>query len=78
MPPCCAYPILPQIIGFLISFRDIIPTLGLVTLTYQIMIEILNGYLDVALRILIVHMATTITTVIVFIYKHIVESGLVM
>ena len=75
--PCYAYPILLQIVGLLISFRDIIQTLGLVTLTYQIMIEILNGYLDVARRILIVLMATTITTTIVFIL-HIMELGIVL
>ena len=78
MPPCYAFKILPQILGLLISFRDITRTLGLVTLTYQIMMETMSGYLDVALRILIVRTAITFTIVIVLIYKHIVESGIVM
>jgi len=50
----------------------------LVTLTYLIMMESLSGYPDVALRILIVGTATTITIMIVFIYLHIVETGIVL
>ena len=81
MPPCYAYLILPQIVGLLIRYllnRDIIRTHGLVTLTSLIMMETMSGYPDVALRILIVCMATTITIMIVFIYRQIVESGIVL
>jgi hypothetical protein len=68
VPPCYAYLILPQILGLLIKYLnwDII-THGLVILTYLIMMETMSGYLDVALHILIVRMATTITIMIVFI-----------
>ena len=78
VPPCSAYPILLQIVGLLIKYlnKDI-HTHGLVTLTYLIMMEIISGYPDVALRILTVHTATTITIVIVFIYLPIVEPGMV-
>ena len=54
-----------------------IQTHGLVTLTYLIMMETMSGYPDVALLILIVRMATTITIIIAFIYMHIMEHGLV-
>ena len=79
MPPCYAYLILLQILGLLIKYlnRDIILTHGLVTLTYLIMMESISGYPDVARRILIVLMATTITTTIVFIL-HIMELGIVL
>ena len=77
--PCYAYPILPQIVGLLIKYlnKDI-HTHGLVTLTYLILMEIMSGYPDVALRILEVHTTTTITLMIVFIYIHIMEPGIVI
>ena len=74
-PPCYAYPILLQILGLLIKYilnRDIL-THGLVTLTYLIMMETMSGYPDVALHI----QSTSITFLIVFIYKHIMETGIV-
>ena len=79
MLPCYAYLILLQILGLIIKYLNWdIQTHGLVTLTYLIMMESLNGYPDVALRILIVRIATTITILIVFIYRQIVESGIVL
>ena len=68
VPPCYAYLILAQIVGLQINyFNWDIQTHGLVTLTYLIMMETMSGYPDVALRILTVCMATTITIMIVFI-----------